>query len=388
MHMTAEPERLDPHHALRGMLVRGGTSKCWLFHRDDMPDERAEVDRVLIDALGARDPRQIDGVGGGTSTTSKIAVVARSSRSDIDVEYEFGQVGIGEPKVEWYSDCGNCATAIALFAVSQGLVRSLPGTTRVVMRNTNTGTLIECEVDTPNGMPESQGEVEIPGVSGTGNGVRILFRFPDVDDPAPSYLPTGRPCDELVVEGRRLRSSLVIAGAPVAVFDAADLDATAVESLSEVRDMVPFFTAARQVAARAMGSAIRTKPGAKSIPKVGVIGRPRDYRTSSGTAVDATSYDLALRMVSMDDPHPAVGLTTAAAIGAASVLEDTLVHRILDREPDESSIPIRIGTASGVVSLRVTRQASEGRQAITVELERSARVLCEAVIVVRSRPHP
>lgn len=378
------PRAFDPTYPLSGTLVRGGTSKCWLFYRDAMPSTRDEIDQVLIDVIGARDARQIDGVGGGTSTTSKIAIVDASHDEFIDIDYEFGQVGIGAPVVEWYSDCGNCATAIALFAVEEQLVPVRGDVTRVVMRNINTDTVIECDVDTPDGRVDAAGSAEVPGVTGTGVGVRIIFRFPEKSHLGEETLPTSQPIDVLQVSGKPLHATLLVAGAPVAIFDAADLGRTARESLGEVREMISFFTEARQVAAQAMGSAITSSPGAKSIPKVGMVGGPEDYATATGAMIRKEEYDLSLRMISMDDPHPSIGLTTAAAIGVSSVVEGTLIARALPDTARSGSAGIRVGTANGVVPVRVVERESQEGRVTEVELTRAARILGRASIAVRS----
>src|SRR6478609_1927855 len=139
---------------LRGHWYRGGTSKCWLFNAEDVAPHagsREEIRNLLADAFGAADARQLDGVGGGTSTTSKAAVIRATPEGPADLDYLFAQVGIGDPTVELGSNCGNCATAIALYAVQSGVVPPQEGSTRVSMRNLNTGAVLSGAIATPGG---------------------------------------------------------------------------------------------------------------------------------------------------------------------------------------------------------------------------------------------
>lgn len=383
--MTVELSTIDrTNYPLRGTLVRGGTSKCWLFRKNDLPLTGEALNSLLVDAMGARDFRQIDGVGGGTSTTSKIAIVEESQQPNIDIEYQFGQVGIGESRVEWHSDCGNCATAIALFAIEQGIVKPTDNATTVRMCNTRTNTKIECIVETPQWQPQSEGRVEIPGVTGFGTGVSIQFRFADLQNRLDHLLPTRSAQTELEVQGRTVCSSLVVAGAPVAFIQAPDIGATATEDLEYLHSLVPWFTEARRAAGTAMSRLITVAPTEKAIPKIGIVGAPADYRTFTNEKITADKYDIALRMMSMDNPHPSLGLTTAAAVGAAAVIEGTLVHRLLDqRARSVNEFKIRVGTATGIVTIFVSQAPDDEGGEVTVRMARSARVLSHADIAVR-----
>ncbi|MFD9889441.1 PrpF domain-containing protein, partial [Amycolatopsis sp. NPDC059027] len=144
-------------------LVRGGTSKCWLFDVADIHGRGASTEDVLLAAFGARDHSQIDGVGGATSTTSKAAIVAHSYEPGVDIDYTFAQVGVGVEQVEWGSNCGNCATAVGLYAVQSGLVRPRGDRTRVRMRNTNSGSRIDAVVATPGARFRPTGDAVVAG---------------------------------------------------------------------------------------------------------------------------------------------------------------------------------------------------------------------------------
>ena len=144
---------------LQGEMIRGGTSKCWIFDHHHVAATGADTDALLLAAFNAADPRQIDGVGGASSTTSKAAIVrAVGGAGGVDVEYAFAQVGIGDERVEWTSNCGNCATAVALYAAHRGLVPVTGDTTTVRMRNVNTGARLTGTIPTPGGTVPEEGE--------------------------------------------------------------------------------------------------------------------------------------------------------------------------------------------------------------------------------------
>ena len=217
-------------------LVRGGTSKCWLFDatalRNRMELDRPNLDRLLVDAYDAGDPAHVDGVGGATPTTSKAAFVRPGA--GVDVEYLFGQVGIGVAGVEWGSNCGNCATAIALWALARGLVAPTGDTTRVVLRNVNTDAVLEADVDTGGGRVHEFGTETVPGTRAGGVGVGLAFVDP-AGGTTGSTLPTGRAVDDLSVDGAPVRVSMIDAGAPMVLVDAVSLGLTGQEPITRER---------------------------------------------------------------------------------------------------------------------------------------------------------
>ncbi|NKQ52729.1 PrpF, AcnD-accessory [Amycolatopsis sp. K13G38] len=325
---------------LRGTWMRGGTSKCWLFDAADLAG--GDPDAVLAAAFGAGDPRQLDGVGGATSTTSKAALVQRSATPGIDVEYRFAQVGIGARRVEWGSNCGNCATAIGLYSLLTGLVPARPGHTTVRMRNINTGTLLAATVATPGGAVPESGAAVVPGASDGGVPVELAFLDPQGSTTG-RLLPTGRAVDHLPVP-----ATLVDAGAPAALVDADEL------SVDEL-------IALRRKAAVLMGLSEQDD----AIPKTGMVCPPRD-----------DSHDLRIRMLSMLAPHPSVGLTSAVAIAAAAGVEGSVVHQALGGEVPRV---LRLGTPAGVVAVRAEWEDGVLR---AVRLDRAARRIAVAEISV------
>lgn len=364
-------------------LVRGGTSKCWLFNSHDVPASKDQIESLLIDAFNAADPRQIDGVGGATSTTSKAAVVSQGAERGVDVDYLFAQVGIGDSRVEWGSNCGNCATAIALYAVSHGLVPATVGTTVVRMRNLNTGTRLEADVDTPDGTLPAFGDARVPGTLATG--VPVTLAFLDAGGGTTgAVLPTGRAQEQLNVDGRQFTVSMIDAGAPMVLVEAASLGLTGSESLAEMSQHVPLLTSIRSAAAVQMGLREADSPVDHSVPKVGVVGAARDYITAGGKSVAATEYDVAIRTLSMHAPHPAIGLTSAVGVTTAAITPGTVVHAAIagNLQPDSDGARLlRIGTAAGPIDTTIVSDLATG--STRIGLQRAARIISESILFTR-----
>ncbi|WP_287931480.1 PrpF domain-containing protein [Arthrobacter sp.] len=364
-------------------LVRGGTSKCWLFNSQDVPASKDQIESLLIDAFNAADPRQIDGVGGATSTTSKAAVVSQGAERGVDVDYLFAQVGIGDSRVEWGSNCGNCATAIALYAVSHGLVQTANGTTVVRMRNLNTGARLEADVDTPGGTLPAFGDAQVPGTLATG--VPVTLAFLDAGGGTTgAVLPTGRAQEQLNVDGRQFTVSMIDAGAPMVLVEAASLGLTGSESLAEMSQHVPLLTSIRSAAAVQMGLREADSPVDHAVPKVGVVGAARDYTTAGGKSVAATEYDVAVRTLSMHAPHPAIGLTSAVGLTTAAITPGTIVHSAITRnlrKTADGATVLQIGTAAGPIITTVTTDPANG--GTRIGLQRAARIISESILFTR-----
>lgn len=356
-------------------LMRGGTSKCWVFDADTLDQLPVDVESVLLAAYGSGDPRQIDGVGGATSTTSKAMLVRPTNRLDADLEYTFGQVGIGAHSVEWGSNCGNCATAVGLHALQAGLVPAQVGRTDVRLFNTNTGARLRTTVDTPGGIVPEVGTATVPGVRAGGVAVDLTFLDP-AGDTTGTLLPTGHARDLLGPSA--IPATLIDAGAPAALIPAHALGLTAVESSEELLPRVGELAALRRDAALRMGLATPADPISYAVPKVGVLGPARDYRSVEGEPIGATDYDLSVRMISMHAPHPAIGLTSAVAIVVATTIAGGVVAELLAAQHDRQML--RIGTPAGVITARAEFD-NDGRLT-GVTLARAARRIAVAEVFV------
>lgn len=372
---------------IRCSVVRGGTSRGVFFTVDDLPAAPQDRERILLRVLGSPDIRQIDGLGGASSQTSKVAIIGPASRPDADVDYTFGQVSIGQPTVDWGGNCGNLSSAVGPFVIDRGLVRVTGPVTTVRIHNTNTGKLIVAQVPTADGHAAQEGEHRIPGVPGTGARILLDFR-----DPAGSYassiLPTGNVRDEMRLDdGRTLEVSLVDAANPVVFVRAADLGFTGAElppkieartgataTLEEIRSIAATWLGIVQDAS----DATHLTPG---LPKVGFVAAPMGYTTTTGESVTADQMDLVGRMMSMQTAHRSYMVTGAICTAAAAFLPGTLVHEAMrpaSERPDAAEI--RIGNPYGVMVARV--DAREGGTIRGVTVDRTARHIMEGEVLV------
>lgn len=363
---------------LRGTWMRGGTSKCWLFNAidvDPIVDRAGGLDALLASAFGSGDPRQLDGVGGGSSTTSKAAIIRRSSRPGIDIDYQFAQIAIADRRVEWASNCGNCATAIGLYALQSGLVPVGEEVTAVRMRHLTSGAVLTATIATPAGRIPTDGIAAVPGTTALGVPVGLTFTGLETTP----VLPTGNPVDVIEVDGAAYRGTFVSPGAPAALFDAAAFGLDGTESNGVIAEHVPLLRELRKGASLRMGLRRSGDPVSNSVPKVGIVGAPKDYRTTAGVRVSAHDYDVSVRMLSMLAPHPAIGLTSAVAIAAAATVPDSVMPGAL---PDDGTT-LRIGTAAGVLEVDLTRLPDGTPSAVT--LHRAARRIAAAELFVSAR---
>lgn len=334
-------------HEIPATWMRGGTSKCWVFRRDDLRVGDLSVDEVLLRVYGSPDHRQVDGVGGGTSTTSKAVILAPSTDDGVDVEYTFAQVGIEEAKVDWGSNCGNCSAVVASFAIREGWVPTDSVETAVRVLNTNTGQLIVQRVDTPGGVLAEDATQTIPGVPFPGAPVRMGFVDP-AGRSTGHLFPTGHPRDSLVADEDAVTVTLVDAGAPVVAVSAADFGVRGDED-THVLDAVPGLLArldaVRREAGVLMGLAQDRASVARAVPKLAMVSAARADGANAADGADNT--DLTVRMLSMGRFHPAVPVTGSVALTLSAAVPGTVVH---DLTSGDAATGLRLGTPAGCVT--------------------------------------
>ena len=329
--------------------MRGGTSKCWVFRRDDLKIPDLSVDEVLLRLYGSPDHRQVDGVGGGTSTTSKAVILAPSTDPGVDVEYTFAQVGIEEAKVDWGSNCGNCSAVVASFAIREGWVATGAAETSVRVLNTNTRQLIVQRVPTPGGRLDEAATEHIPGVPFPGAPVRMGFVDP-AGRSTGHLFPTGRERDRLSDAVGAVTVTLVDAGAPVVAVRATDVGVRGDEdiaALDAVPGLLARLDAVRREAGVRMGLAETPGAVARAVPKLALVSDavPDDADGADGA-------DLTVRMLSMGRFHPAVPVTGSVALTLAAGAVGTVVHDLVAaRSPVGGPVPgLRLATPAGCVS--------------------------------------
>ena len=379
--------------AIECSILRGGTSRGVFFRSSTLPADRAAIEQILLNVFGSPDIRQINGLGGASSQTSKAAIVGPSTREDADVDYTFAQVSITAPLVDWGGNCGNISSAVGPYAVDVGLVPATGDRTRVRIHNTNTGQIIVAQVPTRDGRAVVDGDYAIPGVPGTG--AQILLDF---TEPAGSVtghlLPTGQARDTLTLAGgRSLTASIVDAANPVVFLPAAELGLTGTELPPEIdanTGATAVMEEVRAIAAEMLGIvsdrgiATSTSPG---LPKVGVVAPPVEYVTSTGERIAAGDADVAGRLMSMQTAHRSYMVTGAICTAAAALIAGTVVHEVA-RAPDDRPDPdtIRIAHPYGVMDAVV--RADDSAQPIHVlgvAVGRTARHVLDGIVWVPER---
>ncbi|EID4388339.1 2-methylaconitate cis-trans isomerase PrpF [Vibrio vulnificus] len=376
--------------------MRGGTSKGVFFNLADLPPE-AQIagekrDQLLLRVIGSPDPygKQIDGMGGATSSTSKTVIVSKSSRADHDVDYLFGQVSIDKPFVDWSGNCGNLSAAVGPFAIHAGLIdeQRIPqnGVVTVKVWQANIGKTIEVHVPIQHGLVQETGEFSLDGV--TFPAAEIQVDFVDPADGEGSMFPTGNLMDDLVVPGvGTFNATLINAGIPTIFLDAEALGYSGTELQEQINNdeqALAKFETIRAYGALKMGliSSTDEAESRQHTPKVAFVAKPKSYQASSGKVVEAGDVDLLVRALSMGKLHHAMMGTAAVAIGAAACVPGTLVNLAAGGGEKQA---VTFGHPSG--TLKVGAQAKATEQGWVVEkaiMSRSARILMEGFVRVPS----
>ena len=374
---------------IRAVFMRGGTSKALMFRREDLPADRAEWGAIFLAAMGSPDPhgRQLDGMGGGLSSLSKVCVVGPPSRPDADVDYTFVQVSVDEPLADYSGNCGNMSSAIGPFAIEEGIVAAPhDGEAVVRIHNTNTSKIIVARFPVVDGLLAADGDFELDGVAGTAAPIRLEFVDPGGSKTG-TLLPTGTAVDTLDVEGvGQIEVSCIDAANPCAFVAAEAVGKTGTElpdTLERDLDWMDRMERIRLAASVRMGlasdlAAARRIP---SIPKVAMVSAPAAAPTLSGRALSADELDIAIRMISVGQPHRAVPVTGAICMAVAARTPGSIPHRLC-RATDG---PIRVGHASGtiLVDAAVSNAESSQPKADYGAVYRSARRLFEGSVVYR-----
>jgi probable AcnD-accessory protein PrpF len=378
------------------VYMRGGTSKGVFFLAGDLPSDEQTRDRILLRVIGSPDPygKQIDGMGGATSSTSKVVILSKSTRPDCDVDYLFGQVAIDAPVIDWSGNCGNLSAAVGPVAISAGLLDAPPDGMAVVrIWQANIGKKIIAHVPVQSGEVLESGSFQLDGVAFPAAEVKLEFLDPagEAGEPgAPALFPTGREIDLLEVPRLgTLEATLINAGNPTIFVDAGSLGLTGTElqqHVNERKDLLELAEAVRAHGAVAMSlSASAAEATAKRphTPKVAFVAKAAGYTASDGRRIAPDSIDLLARILSMGKLHHAMTGTGAVALAAAAAIPGTVVHRIAPLSAEGS---VRFGHPSGTLKVGAEALRQEGQWVIRkVIMSRSARRLMEGWVRV---PHP
>ena len=376
---------------LRAVFMRGGTSKAVMFRAEDLPRERARWAPIFLGAIGSpdRNGRQLDGMGGGISSLSKVCVIGAPTRPDADVDYTFAQVSVTGATVDYSGNCGNMSSAVGPFAVDEGLVKATGDEAVVRIHNTNTKKIIVARFAMDGGFAAVDGDFVLPGVAGTGAPVRLEFLEPGGAGTG-RLLPTGNIVDRLEVAGAgTIEASLIDAANPCVFVAAEALGMSGIEmpdALDANRDLLERLEAIRVAASLRMGIAGSAAEAASkpSIPKVAMVTGPRAAPTLAGDRIEADGADITVRMISIGQPHRAVPLTGAMCLAVASRIAGSVAQRVA-RAADSDEAPVRIAQPSGLTVVgAAVRQCDNGWIADQATVYRTARRLMEGVIFVRA----
>jgi 2-methylaconitate cis-trans-isomerase PrpF len=369
---------------LPAVFMRGGTSKALMLHLRDLPADRSAWDAIFLTAMGSPDPhgRQLNGMGGGVSSLSKVCVLGPPSRPDADLDYTFAQVLVTEARVDYSGNCGNMSSAVGPFAVEEGIVPAGDGERLVRIHNTNTKKIINSTFRVKDGRAVVEGGLEIPGVAGTGAPVRLDFLEPG-GAVTGKLLPTGRPRDVLEIPGiGKVEASMVDAANPCVFLAAESLGLKGTEmpeDLDRNRAVLDRIATIRCHASVAMGIAkTLDEARAKSMPQIGFVSAPQDAVTLSGEKLPASAADLTVRIISNGQPHRALPLTGSLCTAVAAGIEGTIPHQFA--RPSTSGT-LRLAMPSGVLTVggEVVREGNSWR-AVRGSFYRTARRLFEGYV--------
>ncbi|KYG62893.1 PrpF family protein [Bdellovibrio bacteriovorus] len=355
--------------------MRGGTSRALIFNEDDLPKDRAQWDEIFLSALGSPDTygRQLNGMGGGISSLSKVAILKPSSRDDADVDYTFAQVSVTERKVDYKGNCGNISSAVGPYAVFKKWVLPSSSEAHVRIYNTNTQKVIHAYFPVKNGEVAFTGDLEIPGVSGTGAPIRLEFQDPGGATTG-KLLPTHKTRDILKLSnGKSLEVSMIDAANACVFLKASDLGLRGDESTAELDqpELLKSFESIRLEASVAMGIAASIDEAKKSIaiPYLGLVA-PR-Y---------SPDMDFSLRVIASGQPHKALPLTVSLCAAVTAKLPGSLIHETLENKNLDE---VRIGMPSGVLTLNAKVEERNSQYvALSGSFYRTARILFEGRVFV------
>ena len=383
-----------PQIKVPATYMRGGTSKGVFFRLKDLP-EAAQVpgearDKLLLRVIGSPDPyqKQIDGMGGATSSTSKTVILAEPTQPDHDVDYLFGQVSIDKPFVDWSGNCGNLTAAVGAFAINGGFVAQerIPenGIATVRIWQANIRKTIVVRVPITNGEVQETGDFELDGV--TFPAAEVQVEFMDPADGEGAMFPTGNLVDDLDVPGvGTLKATMINAGIPTIFLNADDIGYKGTELQDDINsnpEALAMFETIRAHGAMKMGliKSVEEAASRQHTPKVAFVAKPSDYVSSSGKAIGAGDVDVLVRALSMGKLHHAMMGTAAVAIATAAAVPGTLVN-LAAGGGDRTSVIF--GHPSGTLQVGAEARLVNGQWTATKAImSRSARVLMEGWVRV------
>lgn len=360
------------------VIMRGGTSKGVFLNENQMPSDPALWEAFLLDVMGSPDQRQIDGLGGGNSLTSKAAIIKQSDSPLFDVEYTFAQISTEHQMVDFKGNCGNISSAVGPYAIEQGLVAAVEPMTRVRILNTNTKKLIIAEVEVENGQVKTEGSCKIPGVPGTG--APVYLSFTQAEGAVTGKLfPTGHPVDMIKTKNRLIPVSIIDVANPLVFIKASDVGLTGTElpaefSAAKLKELEEI----RSIAAEMCGFAKSEEATAVSpaVPKLTIVSSPAEHTDGTGVIRKAEDMDIVIRMMSMQKPHQALAITGAICTTAGAFLQETILSDLVDIKQEV----FRLAHPAGIVETKVELLAGH---ISAIKVVRTARTIMEGSVFTK-----
>lgn len=377
-----------PQYSVPASVYRGGTSRGIYFQAKDLPQDPAERTRVFLHGIDAWNLSQVDGLGAGTSHTSKCVVITPSERAGIHVDYTFIQVGIGKQIADAKGTCGNLMAGAAAFAIDERLVPVTKGDKEktVVLYDTNARKNLSITVPlTADGKAATSGDYALPGIVRPGALVRVEILNPGGGKTGKT-LPLG-PLTKLATPHGEFTVTITDMINPFVFVDATDVGLTGADpfaKLSVDAEKLEILNSIRDAAAVALGWAATPEEAREktpSIPKIAIVGAPQNYEATSGGVVAADSVDLVTRCLSMGRLHRTFPASGLYCLAGTCLLPGTVPHRFARQPGSGREHVVRLGHPDGVVEVRV-RQTDDGNDIAAVGMDRSARRIMRGEVFV------
>lgn len=371
--------------------MRGGTSKGLFINPEHLPQDPITRDKLLLAAIGSPDPygKQIDGLGGATSSTSKIVLIGPSEKEGFDVDYTFGHVTIDKPIIDYSGNCGNLSSAVGIFAIEQGMIKADPsGITSVRVWQTNLSQKMIIHVPTSSdGQVLNDGDYQIAGIPNSGSPIKVEFIKPGAKDGR--VLPTGKTTETLELDnGEQITVSLINAGNATVFVTAKSLGLIGTELPDEINannDLLEKVEKIRCAAAVAMGLAKTIEQAQKrpSTPKLSFVSKATTYKTTQGISIEAKEMELCARIFSMGKLHHAFTGTGAIAVATAASIPDTLVSDYSSISHSSEDHIFKIGHCAGTLECSASISHQNGIwRANSAMIFRTARTLMQGEIII------
>jgi len=349
---------------------------------EDLPRDPQPRDRIILAIFGSPDIRQIDGLGGADSLTSKLAIISTPKEPDRDFDYTFGAVGIAEPFIDYSANCGNISSAVGPFTIGKGLIRPEEPFTTVKIFNTNTRKMIHAKVPVKRGKVVSEGDYTIDGVPGTGAKIELSFLDPG-GTVTGRLMPTGNLMDEIAIDtGERFIVTIVDATNPTAFIRAEDLGLKGTE-LPENFDQDTTIKSTLMAIRKTVGDLIGIPPN-PSIPKIVFVAPSQDFKALTGKEIRKDEIDIVARAMAMGKMHKVFPITAGISAAAAAVIQGSIVQEMIEGGVGETSIrKVTIGHPSGKFEVEIEVRKKDDRfEIVRCTIGRTARKIMEGRVYI------